>query len=122
MTKQLDWLGHAAERARSESWTLGRLLSRCCELEGISEADVATELGCTLDTLRWIYLCRIPSQSRFSDDVGRVAERFGLEPRRLAALVRRADAVAALASPHHDADDAELLLAARDREEGEDPQ
>lgn len=122
MRKEPSWLGHAAERARNEPWTLGRLLSRCCELEGTSDNDIATELGCTPDTLRWVYLCRAPSEEHFAEDVGRVAQRFGLEASRLAALVRRADAVAALAAPHHDTGDAELLLAARDREDTEDSQ
>jgi len=120
--KETSWLGHAAERARNEPWTLGWLLSRCCELEDISDDDIATELGCTPDTLHWIYLCRAPSQAHFSDDIGLIAQRFGLEPTRLAALIRRVDAVAALAAPCHDASDTVLLMAARDREDAEDSQ
>jgi len=122
MRKERSWLGLAAERARTEPWTLGRVLSRCCELEGLSDDDIANELGCASETLRWLSLCRAPSEDRFADDVARVAQRFGLEAHRLAALIRRADAVAALAAPHHDAGDRELLMAAHDREDSEDSQ
>ena len=120
MKKDPSWLRHVAERTRNEPWTLGRLLSRYCTLESSTEGEIATELGCTPDTLSWIFLCRTPSQKGFRDDVESIAQRFGLEPSRLAALVRRADAVVALAAPYHNAGDGELLLAARDREDEED--
>lgn len=48
-------------------------MSRCCELEGTSGNDIATELECTPDTLRWVYLCRAPSEEHSAEDVGRVA-------------------------------------------------
>jgi hypothetical protein len=119
MRKETSWLGHAAERARNEPWTLGWILSRYRAAEGIFDDDVAVELGCDTETLRWIHLCRAPSQARFADDVARIADRFSVEPTRLAALIRRADALAALASPGHEASGADLLLAARDREDKE---
>jgi len=120
MTKEPSWIAHAAQRAGAEPWTLGHLLSRYCDMEGTSDANLATELGCAPDTLRWLYLCRVPSPARFGEDVERIAQRFGLDVHRLAALVRRADALAALGAPGHDAGERELLMAARDREDGED--
>lgn len=121
MTKVPSWLAHAAQRSRIEPWTVGRLLSTCNELESISDEELATELGCDPQTLHWLYLCRAPSQERFAGDIARIAQRFGLDAHRLAAVVRRAEALSALGASGHDAGERELLLAARDHEDGEDP-
>src|SRR5207302_6715236 len=97
MTKAASWLGPAARRAQLEPWALGWILSRLCELEGSSHEDLAAELHCDVTTLRWIFLCRTPAEGRFAEDVERIALRFRLDANRLAAVVRRADAVVALA-------------------------
>lgn len=121
MTKDPSWIGRAAQRARFEPWTMGGLLSQYCELEGSSHSDLAAELGCNLETLHWLYLCKAPSQARFAEDIGLIAERLGLEISGLVAIVRRAEALVALARPGHDVAETGLLLAARDRENKEDP-
>jgi hypothetical protein len=120
MVKEADWLCAAARRAERESWTLGWTLSRLAELEGTSCNDIAAELNCDATTVQWIFLCRSPSGDSFAQDVQRIASRFSFDAMGLAALVRRANAVAALAADSHDAS-ASILLAARDREDEEKP-
>jgi hypothetical protein len=120
MTKEPSWLARAAHRARTESWSLGRLLSDFCALESISEDDLAEQLSCTPATLRWLFVCRVPTPARFAEDVELIAQRFALNGHGLAALIRRADALIALTTSAEDSGPTELLLAARDREPEED--
>jgi hypothetical protein len=118
MSGEVNWLGSAARRAQSESWTLGWSLSRLTQLECTSNVDLAEELNCDATTVQWVFLCRSPSEERFAQDVERIASRFSLDANRLAALIRRADAIAALAAESHDVSES-ILLAARDREDDE---
>jgi hypothetical protein len=118
MSNGADWLDSAARRAQEEPWTLGCRLSRLAELEGGASGDIAAELNCDPVTVQWIFLCRCPSAERFAQDVERIASRFSLDVKRLAALVRRADAVVALGAYTQDASES-ILLAARDREDPE---
>jgi len=95
-------------------------LSRLCELENKSDPDLATELGCDLHTVHWLYLCRAPSHARFAEGIEQIAQRFRLDASRLAGLIRRADAVVAFAGHGYYASESEFLLAARDRGNDED--
>jgi hypothetical protein len=119
VTNKIHWLESAARRAQCETWTLGWSLSRLAELEGTSCRELAAELNCDAATVEWLFLCRSPSTERFAQDVEQIASRFSLDVKRLAGLVRRADAVAALAAPTHDASES-MLLAARDRVDDKD--
>lgn len=118
MTNSESWLESAARRAQCETWTLGRNLSRLAELEGTSSHEFAAELKCDTATVQWLFLCRCPAGERFAEDVEQIASRFSLDAKRLAGLIRRADAVAALAAAGHDTSE-RILLAARDREDDE---
>jgi hypothetical protein len=115
MSEESRWLDFAGSRAQCESWTLGCTLSRLTQLEDTTGTDLAAELNCDATTVQWIFLCRAPSEEHFAEDVARIALRFSVDPNRLAALVRRADALAALAAESHNASES-ILLAARDRE------
>ena len=119
MTSRDNWLESAARRAQRETWTLGWTLSRLAELEGTSGYELAAELNCDAETVQWLFLCRSPSGERFAEDVERIASRFSLDTTRLAGLVRRADAVTALAASEPAASES-ILLAARDREDNND--
>lgn len=116
MTNRDHWLKSAARQAQRETWTLGWSLSRLAELEGTSSRELATELNCDLVTVQWLFLCRSPSGERFAQDIERIASRFSLDAKRVAGLVRRADAIAALAASGQCAPQG-MLLAARDRGE-----
>lgn len=119
MTNKDHWLESAARRAQRETWTLGWSLSHLAELEGTSSRELATELNCDPVTVQWLFLCRSPSGERFAQDVEQIASRFSLDVKRLAGLVRRADAITALAAPGQRASEG-ILLAARDREKDKD--
>jgi len=119
VTNRDHWLESAARRAQRETWTLGWRLSHLAELEGASSRELATELNCDPVTVQWLFLCRSPSRERFAQDVERIALRFSLDATRLAGLVRRADAITALAASDQGASEG-ILLAARDREEEKD--
>ncbi|MFY0584389.1 hypothetical protein ACN28S_67810 [Cystobacter fuscus] len=54
------WLGLAAARSAQESWTLGYALEQYRTKKLLTEEALAEELGCTVETLRWLYLCRRP--------------------------------------------------------------
>lgn len=119
MTNRAHWLESAARRAQRETWTLGWSLSHLTELEGTSSRELATELNCDPVTVQWLFLCRSPTSEQFAQDVERIASRFSLDVKRLAGLVRRADAITALAAPGQGSSEG-ILLAARDREEDKD--
>lgn len=96
MTRHNEWLGLAAHRSTEHSWTLGVVFEQYCRLENIPRAELATLLGCSLDSLAWLSLCRRPAADRFADDVSRLSERYSIDPSKLALVVRRIDVVGAL--------------------------
>lgn len=118
-----DWLKRAARRSADEDWMLGQALTRYQELEGHSPEQLAEELGCTVEALQWLSLCRRPTGEDFTGHVLTIAKRFALDPLRLSAVLRRVEVMDALA-PHlegrAETDGDSLLLAARDRAEDEE--
>lgn len=116
MTNKENWLESAARRAERETWTIGWNLSHLAELEGISSHEFAAELKCDTATVQWLSICKCPGAERFAEDVEQIASRFSLDVKRLAGLIRRANAVTALADSGHTTS-AGMFLAARDRED-----
>jgi hypothetical protein len=104
----------AAERVRSQPFYLAAALLDWAEREGWDDAALAARLGFAPKDLAGVLLCRRPigTGPQFRRDVERIAERFGLEPLRLAEAIRYADALAATAAE----DESGWLAAARDRE------
>lgn len=117
MTTTPRWLDRAARRGSERPWTLGAVLDECCRNEGLSREQLSSLLGCGLESLAWLSLCRRPAPERFAQDVARIAERFRIEPAKLAQVVRRVDALAVLRQPSNLKEEDPLLLAARDRDE-----
>lgn len=91
MTPQNEWLALAAHRSTEHPWTLGLVFEEYCRLENIPRAELATLLGCSLDSLDWLSLCRRPAANRIGDDASRLSERFSIDPSKLALVVRRID-------------------------------
>jgi len=114
------WLGHAARHASDRPWTLGAVLDEYCSSERLTREGLASLLGCSVESLAWLSLCKRPTAEHFALDVARIAERFQIEPARLARVVRRVDTLAVLRQPSDVAEEDLLLLAARDRNEEKD--
>ncbi|WNG39629.1 hypothetical protein F0U61_42620 [Archangium violaceum] len=111
------WLKLAAQRSARYSWTLGHVFARYQESEGLSAEALAAELGCSPAVLEGLSLCRRPDEERFAEHLRIIAKRFEVDPRRLAAVLRRVEVLDALvASPDagEPVREDSLLLAARD--------
>lgn len=116
-------LRRAAERAADRPPFLASALLAYAHAEGLDDAGLAARLGCPDADLPALLLCRRPQGATFAADVQRIAERFGLQPFRLAEAIRVVEGVAALRAAHDAADGRPpdgLLAAARDRAAADD--
>ena len=116
MTKTPKWLERAAKRTSERDWTLGSVLDEFGRAERMTHEQVAAFLGCRVETLQWLALCRKPDADAFTENVRRIAERFKVDASKLAQLIRRVEALATLGRAKIPEEEA-LLLAARDRDE-----
>jgi hypothetical protein len=109
-----DSLQALARRAEGEAFFLASLLAAYALTEGLDDTGLATALGCSGEDLTMLRLCRAPRSAaeEFWDDVLRIAERFRLEPGRLAEVVKRGSVVRRLQSAPPAGG---FLMAARDR-------
>ena len=115
-------LRDAAQRAGTNPFFLASALLAYADAEGLDEAALAHYLGCAPADLPVLLLCRRPAgdAAAFRADVQRIAERFQLDPGRLAEAIRLAESLEVLGRPSSAAD-AGFLAAARDRDPGGDP-
>jgi hypothetical protein len=113
MSGALDAL---ATRVEGDPFFLAALLSIYANSEGLDDAALAGALGCRSEELTGLRLCRAPraAPEGFRADVARIAEHFGLDEGRLIGVVRRGQALQALAAAP--AGTRGVLLAARDAE------
>ena len=109
-----DSLESLAARAAGEPFFLASLLAAYARSEGLDDAGLAAALGCPPGELTMLRLCRAPDTESpdFWDDVTRIAERFGIDPDRLAHVVKRGRVVGRLPT----AGPGGFLMAARDAE------
>lgn len=113
-----DWLEPAARRSALEAWTLGHAFAKYRALEGRSQEELAKELGCSLDVLLWLSLCRCPQGEAFPEQVSTIAKRFAVDLLPLTQVLRRVEVMDALSIRAEDGettDEGAVLLAARDR-------
>lgn len=118
-----DWLERAALRSQEETWMLGHTFERYRELEGRSMEELARELGCTLEVLHWLSLCRKPQGQDFNTQASVIAKRFGVELLPLVQVLRRVEVMDALSrrdTSGQGTEEHSLQLAARDRAEDEE--
>jgi hypothetical protein len=117
-----DPLDALAARAAEDSFFLAWLLAAYAHSEGLDDAGLAAALGCQIQELAMLRLCRVPAadpeESR--DDVSCIAERFGLDHQRLAEVIQRGRVVRRFqqADPRVGGS----LMAARDREDEPPPE
>jgi hypothetical protein len=85
-----DPLGWLARRAAAEPFFLACRLAAHQRSRGLSDLELAGELRCTAEALTMLRLCRAPREgANGAEDVRCVAERFGCDRARLAALGAR---------------------------------
>jgi hypothetical protein len=110
------WLNAAARRSGQHTWTLGYVFEQYCKYQGRSAEQLAEYLGCSVEVLAWLSLCRRPDEDRFAEHLKVIADRFSLDAYRLATVVRRVEVLDVLPASQEEGDLGEeaLLLAARD--------
>lgn len=110
------WLKVAAQRSGQHTWTLGYIFEQYRKHERKSAEELAEDLGCPLEMLDWLSLCRRPDEEHFAEHLERIEKRFAVEPYRLAAVIRRVEVLDVLPASQEEGDVGEefFLLAARD--------
>ena len=110
-----------ALRVAEEPFFLAGLLRAYAFSESLDDTGLAAALGCPVQELTMLRLCRAPrtDSEDFLDDITCIAERFGLDPERLADAVKRGRVVRRFQQA--DQGSGSSLMAARDRE-GEQPE
>jgi hypothetical protein len=115
MSEALD---HLAGRVKDDPFFLAHPLAEYARSAGLDDARLAAALGCRLEDLTALRLCRAPGgdPAQFRSDVGAIAGRFGLAPAKLAEAVRLGQGLARLRGPAPAAAESGFMLAARDDE------
>jgi hypothetical protein len=115
-----DPLAALAKRAEREPFFLASVLTAYAHSERLDDAGLAAALGCRVEELTMIRLCRAPRTDggEFWEDVTAVAARFGIDPGRLAEAVKRGRVVLRLQA----AAPGGFLQAARDHDPDPPPE
>jgi hypothetical protein len=119
MNAHLDRL---AGRLQSDPFFLAAPLACYAESQKVDDAALAGRIGCDLDTLTRLRLCRNPDPlpPRFWQEVECIAVRIHLDADRLAEIVRFGQALLQAQAPDRtDNQGAGFLMAARDETDGE---
>ena len=82
-----QWLERAASRSTLEEWTLGYTMEQYRTRRKLTHAELAEELGCTVDTLHQLSLCRRPEGPELAEHLATIAARFPVSARKLEALL-----------------------------------
>jgi hypothetical protein len=111
-----DPLSDLVAKAAGDPFFLGFFLAEYAKVERLTDDQLAARLGCPAGSLTMIRLSRAPrpDPDGFRADVERVAERFGAEAARLAAVVRQVEGMIRLREVGPATAEAGYFLAARD--------
>jgi len=111
-----------SQTTRDEPYFLGYILEAYSEAARIDEALLSHELGCRPEDLVRLRLCRAPAEATedFRRDVESIARYFGIDAKVLARIVKQGR-VARLLSQASATPTPGYLLAARERDEEDDP-
>lgn len=106
----------AAHRAGEHEFYLASALIEYQRLRKMDEASLTQHLGCDLQTLDRLRLCRRPGEqsATFRTDVQAIAQRFGISAITLAQMLREIASLQAIRSAD-EAKSPSVLMAARDR-------
>lgn len=106
-------LERLAKRVEDDPFFLGCILKQYARSEDLDDAATAKSLGCTLETLTMLRLCRAPDASQLAADVDEIASKFEVDRTALLLAIRRGQVVLKLQESK--AGTPGTLLAARDR-------
>ncbi|HJZ59223.1 MAG TPA: hypothetical protein VKE74_30035 [Gemmataceae bacterium] len=115
MSEALD---HLANRVAADPFFLAFPLAEYARSERLDDSALAAALGCRVEDLTLLRLCRMPRDdpAGFRADTAAIAERFGIAPAKLADAVRRGQGLARLRAAAPATAETGFLLAARDDE------
>jgi hypothetical protein len=113
MTNRIEAL---ARRVQRDPFFLASALVDYAQSEGLNDQDLANRLGCSLEILSPLGLCRRPRRKPelFRQDVNQITTRFGIKIEILAEAIRRSDTLSAMRKG--EIDEEGILMAARDRQ------
>lgn len=116
MSNPTPSIARLAHLARERSRLMASLLAAYQEQQRLDDASLATLLGCDVQALPRLALCRRPRPApHFRTDIDRIAAYVPCDPRQLAVLIRAVESWLSLRQAP--SAQASLLLAARDRED-----
>jgi hypothetical protein len=109
MAKNLE---HLARRLEGDPFFLACPLRVFAESMKLDDARLAEKLGCPLETLTVVCLCRAPTgdAAEFQRGISRIADKFNIDATRLTEVVRLGQAVFRM----RQGSSRKALLAARD--------
>ena len=111
------YMAHLAERVAGAPDFLACALAEYARSERLDDAALAARLGCSVETLTHLRLCRMPRGEAplFWQDVERIAERFSVNAEALAEIARRGQCLMNLCKIESgQGQEPGFLLAARD--------
>ncbi len=110
----IEAIGRLSQRLENDPFFLASVLHSYVISQGIDATSLAQQLGCDVQALGIIGICRRPNLENFRSDVFQIAQRFNLNVEALAEIVRHVDSLKILrfAQP-----ESALLMAARDATE-----
>lgn len=116
MTQPLETL---AQRLEQDPFFLACPLHLFAQSEGLEEKELAKKLGCSLESLVFLRLCRAPEgeAAKFQKDIECIASRFQIQGDVLAEVMRRGEALWNMKKKAA----AKTLMAARDADQPKDP-
>lgn len=79
-------LAQLAHRVEDDPFFLAGVLRDYARANGLDAQGLADVLGCAVETLPQLALCRRPAPVTFDHDITTIATRFGIDPRMLAAI------------------------------------
>ena len=109
-------LAALARRVESDPFFMATVFAEYTRSEGLDDAGLIAVLGCRMEDLPMLRLCRTPRTDAqgFREDIADIATRFGLVPARLIAVVRQGQALGHLRQAAQASTEPGFLLAARD--------
>jgi hypothetical protein len=118
------YLTHLAQRVADAPDFLAFALAEYARSERLEDASLAARLGCPVETLTHLRLCRMPRAQAplFWQDVEQIAQRFAVSAEVVAEVARRGQSLVHLrAAADGQKEEANFLLAARDVSEEQKP-